>query len=109
MRWKRCWADVFGVVEDCVRFFVFRTRYLSLNGREPKIKLVYRKVRKPVSAAPGEQKGVAALEAAMRDWREPRLSGQSHREKFENRDPQNASRRPFGSPVFSSFFRRSRT
>ena len=82
MRLKACLADVLSVGVRCVRFFVFQTRYLSLNEREAKIKLVYRKVRKPVSAPPGEQKFFAALEAAMRDWREPRLSGQLHRKKF---------------------------
>ena len=56
MRWKGCWADVFGVGVCCVKFFDFQTRYLSLNEREAKIKLVYRKVRKPVSAPPGGQK-----------------------------------------------------
>ena len=74
MRWRACLADVLSVGVCCVKFLVFQTRYLSLNEREAKIKVVYRKVRKPVSAPPGEQKGVAALEAAMRDWREPHLS-----------------------------------
>ena len=78
MRWSGCLADVSRVGVCCVKFLVF----LSLNEREAKITLVYRKVRKPVSAPPGEQKFFAALEAAMRDWREPRLSGQLHRRKF---------------------------
>ena len=56
MRWSGCLADVSRVGVCCVKFFVFQTRYLSLNEREAKIKLVYRKVRKPVSAPPGEQK-----------------------------------------------------
>ncbi len=56
MRWSGCLADVLSFGVCCVKFFVFQTRYLSLNEREAKIKLVYRKVRKPVSAPPGEQK-----------------------------------------------------
>ena len=78
MRLKACLADVSRVGVCCVKFLVFQTRYLSLNEREAKIKLVYRKVRKPVSAPPGEQKFFGRL----RDWREPRLSGQLHRKKF---------------------------
>ena len=56
MRLKACLADVSRVGGGCVKFFDFQTRYLSLNEREAKIKLVYRKVRKPVSAPPGGQK-----------------------------------------------------
>ena len=55
MRWRGCLADVLGVGVRCVKFFDFQTRYLSLNEREAKIKVVYRKVRKPVSAPPGGQ------------------------------------------------------
>ena len=54
MRWRGCLGDVSRVGVRCVRFFDFET--LSLNEREAKIKLVYRKVRKPVSAPPGGQK-----------------------------------------------------
>ena len=53
------WTDeVEWVFSRCFEFWclVFQTRYLSLNEREAKIKLVYRKVRKPVSAPPGGQK-----------------------------------------------------
>ena len=66
MRLKACLADVLSVGVRCVRFLVFQTRYLSLNEREAKIKLVYRKVRKPVSAPPGGQKFFGRLRTTDR-------------------------------------------
>ena len=97
MRWSGCLGDVSRVGGGCVKFFDFQTRYLSLNEREAKIKLVYRKVRKPVSAPPGGQK----FFGRWRDWREPLYSCTA--KNFEIGTPRTRLVGLSGAPFFHLF------
>ena len=97
MRWRGCLADVLSVDVCCVKFFDFQTRYLSLNEREAKIKLVYRKVRKPVSAPPGGQKFFGR-------WRTTdRATKSCTAENFEIGTPRTRLVGLSGAPFFASF------